>query len=112
MSHSSIIHVSQTFLNAGSGSPGFSHGLNWALATKGVTEFPFMLGPGSLLGRASEFSKPQFIYVPSSISQGVVDAVGLGAQGNSGLIAADIECSSHLFYVVKHLLIPVELKKH
>ncbi|KAG6752058.1 hypothetical protein POTOM_044276 [Populus tomentosa] len=59
-----------------------------------------MLGPGSLLGRASEFSKPQFIYVPSSISQGVVDAVGLGAQGNSGLIAADIECSSHLFYVI------------
>jgi len=37
MSHSSIIHVSQTTLNAGSGSPGFSHGLNWALARKGVT---------------------------------------------------------------------------
>ncbi|KAH8491550.1 hypothetical protein H0E87_023611 [Populus deltoides] len=30
----------------------------------------------------------------SIICQGVVDAVGLGAQGNSGLIAADIERSS------------------
>lgn len=55
---------------------------------------------------------PSHNSVNFSNSQGVVDAVGLGAQGNSGLIAADIECSSHLFYVVKHLLIPVELKKH
>lgn len=37
MSHSSIIHVSQATLNAGSGSPGFSHDLNWVLARKGVT---------------------------------------------------------------------------
>lgn len=31
-----------------------------------------------------------------SHSEGVVDAVGLGAQGNSGLIAADIERSSFI----------------
>ncbi|KAI5567215.1 hypothetical protein BDE02_13G075500, partial [Populus trichocarpa] len=150
MSHSSIIRVSQTTLNAGSGSPGFSHGLNWALARKGVTlqqKGAIAAGGvpvhvrGSLLGRASEISKPHITTHISSISNiyihdgaigalsncnakvrvisdspsailhlsnilwktparavshdcCVVDAVGLGAQGNSGLIAADIERSS------------------
>lgn len=50
-----------------------------------------MLG-GVFLGELPKF--PSHNSVNFSNSQGVVDAVGLGAQGNSGLIAADIERSS------------------
>ncbi|XP_058000309.1 uncharacterized protein LOC131178733 isoform X1 [Hevea brasiliensis] len=37
---------------------------------------------------------PLTVYVASSISQGVVDAVRLGAQANENVIAADIDCAS------------------
>lgn len=42
----------------------------------------------------SHDSCPLTVYVTTSISPGVVDAVGLRAQGNDGFIAADIERSS------------------
>ncbi|KAG2708864.1 hypothetical protein I3760_05G212100 [Carya illinoinensis] len=42
----------------------------------------------------SHDSCPLMVYVATSISPGVGDTVGLGAQGNKGFIAADIERSS------------------
>ncbi|EEF42389.1 conserved hypothetical protein [Ricinus communis] len=39
----------------------------------------------------SHDSCPLTVYVATSVSQGAVDAVGLGAQANKGVIAADIE---------------------
>lgn len=57
-----------------------------------------MLG-GVFLGELPKFPSRNSVNFSNRItfwsrSQGVVDAVGLGAQGNSGLIAADIERSS------------------
>ncbi|KAK0591476.1 hypothetical protein LWI29_002628 [Acer saccharum] len=46
----------------------------------------------------SHDSCPLTLYVATSISPGVVDAIGLVAQGNNGFIAADIERSSLVLY--------------
>ncbi|KAL5769984.1 hypothetical protein ACOSP7_014138 [Xanthoceras sorbifolium] len=46
----------------------------------------------------SHDSCPLTVYVATSMSPGVIDAIGLVAQGNNGFIAADIERSSLILF--------------